>query len=172
MMIEPEFLIIAGLVFIFTATVWVRQHGLKALVADRAPLSQAVFTQWLRQSEPSARPHLLAVTSTGQAPSMRPCLTSDVASSPSDERDDTSMSRGQQLGFLSHIVASAVASADRAERLQCAAGEQVDGAHYALQNLLDELSTVMSITAPSKGRRDNRQTARPQSQRLPIAMAA
>jgi hypothetical protein len=60
-----------------------------------------------------------------------------------------SLSVGDQVSRLSAIVTTAIDGARDADRLHRAANEQLDAAHYALQNLLHDLSAVMSITAPS-----------------------
>ena len=53
-----------------------------------------------------------------------------------------------QITSLGRIVASAVDTAHKAERLHRTAHEQVDAAHYALQNLMNELSAVMPVATP------------------------
>jgi hypothetical protein len=154
MTFEPEFLIIAGVIFVLTGSFWLYREG---PLFGRLTILQARSTQ-PNLTRGSAAPRLLAIAPVTVA------SDTDVASPvPVD---------GGQLGCLSRIVNSGIATADRAERLHRAAGEQVDGAHYALQNLLDELSAVMTITTASKGRRDTRVT-QPRATKLPpLAIAA
>ena len=53
------------------------------------------------------------------------------------------------MARLGTIVAASVDTAARAQHLHRTAHEQVDSAHYALQNLLNELSAIMPISAPA-----------------------
>ena len=78
------------------------------------------------------------------------------------------------IGRLNGIVAAAVDTARNAERLHRGAHEQVDAAHYALQNLLNELSLVMPVAAPGlPARTAAPREAREQTRRaVETAMAA
>ena len=58
-----------------------------------------------------------------------------------------SLATETHIGRLNGIVTAAVDKARNAERLHRGAHEQVDAAHYALQNLLNELSAVMPVAA-------------------------
>ena len=154
MTIEPEFVFIAGLVFVLTGSFWLYREG--------QPLFAGLFQS--RSAKPKFvrglhSPRLLTVALPVSVAAVR------AASSPAGLIDG-------QLNSLSQIVNTGIATADRAERLHCAAGEQVDGAHYALQNLLDELSAVMTITTAAKGRRDNRLSLRPAVAVPQLALAA
>lgn len=72
----------------------------------------------------------------------RPCASG--AAVPVDNR----LSTATQINRLTHIVDAAAETAHAAGRLHRQAHEQVDAAHYALQNLLAELTAVMPVSAP------------------------
>jgi len=50
------------------------------------------------------------------------------------------------MARLEDIVMAASETARHAERFHYAAHQQIDAANYAIQNLLDELSAVMTVT--------------------------
>lgn len=54
------------------------------------------------------------------------------------------MTHSQQWDKVSGVLSSAIASASSARQLQAGAAQQLDLATYALYNLFDELSAVMS----------------------------
>lgn len=163
MMIEPEFLFIAGFVFVLTGSFWLYREGPLAFTGLSQPRSaKPEFIRGLHS------PQLLTVA---PALALRPASALGLAAHTLAAPPPAGLANGQ-LSCLSHIVNAGIATANRAERLHCAAGEQVDGAHYALQNLLDELSGVMAITTASMGRRDNRLSLRPAAAIPLLALAA
>lgn len=56
----------------------------------------------------------------------------------------TRMTPAQQWDKVSGVLTSAIASAANAKELQAGAAQQLDLATYALYNLFDELSAIMS----------------------------
>jgi hypothetical protein len=78
-----------------------------------------------------------------RAAAVAPIIASDV------EADAGHLSSSAQIGKICDIITIAGERARSAERLHRAAHEQIDAAHYALQNLLNELSAVMPIQAPA-----------------------
>lgn len=55
-----------------------------------------------------------------------------------------------QLQFVARALNDSIELADKANRLHTSAQQQLDAAHYALQNLLAELSLVLPVKAPAK----------------------
>ena len=74
-------------------------------------------------------------------------LPSAQAAVPPPVTPGHGLSAQTQIGRLSQIVTSAIVQAANAERLHRAAHEQIDGADYALQNLRNELSSIMPAFA-------------------------
>lgn len=151
MIIESEFIILAFLVFSLTATVWLQIHGLPFSLADLTTIENKPNHSF-RQS-PNA-PLLLPANAALSAPVITPVIakTSELASLI--PAGSVPLDQNTQLDRISQILQTAIGLADKAERLHNAAHEQLDSAHYALQNLLDELSAVMPITSPARAIRD------------------
>lgn len=99
--------------------------GMQRLAPQRAPQAAAIT---LRNMEP-ARPAPVRI---------------QHAQTPAKSR---------HIDALKGIVTGAVDRARSAEQFHRSAHEQVDAAHYALQNLLDELSAVMPIAKASRPQR-------------------
>ena len=145
MIFESEFVILTILVFSLTAAVRLHTHGFSFSLAELTTI----------QNKPSQ-----SIRRTAYAPLLLP----SAASTPVSEKTELQASiitagsvplgQNTQLNRVSQILQTAIELADKAERLHNAAHEQLDGAHYALQNLLDELSTVMPIASPAKAQRD------------------
>ena len=151
MFLESEFIILTIMVFSLTAAVWIQIHGFPFSLADLTTI-QNKPKQTIRRS--MSHPMLLPTAIPLAAPLDE---TTDLTTDPQAieaAAGTTPLDQTTQLSRVSKILQSAFALADKAERLHNAAHEQLDGAHYALQNLLDELSTVMTITSPAIVQRD------------------
>ena len=83
----------------------------------------------------------------------RPLFDAAAALQPVALQAPEAPAKGLHINRLSGIVASAVDQARSAEQFHRSAREQVDAAHYALQNLLDELSAVMPVAKADLPRR-------------------
>lgn len=75
-----------------------------------------------------------------------PAFAPVAAELPSSSADRT-LSTQSQIKRLSQIVTAAIDQAGNAQRLHCAAQEQIAGADYALQNLRNELASIMPAVA-------------------------
>jgi hypothetical protein len=147
MIIESGFIILAILVFSVTATVWLQIHGLPFSLADLTTI----------QNKPNH-----SIRRPANAPMLLPSAPPPSAHVFEKSQPQTTivpagtipLDQSTQLDRISQILQTAIGLADKAERLHNAAHEQLDSAHYALQNLLDELSTVMPIASPAKALRD------------------
>ncbi|MEQ1697449.1 MAG: hypothetical protein ABL901_16575 [Hyphomicrobiaceae bacterium] len=147
MIFDQEFIILTILVFSLTAAAWVYTHGVAFNLADLTTI-QKNPNQPIRRS--AIAPLLLPSTPPVTAPVAEKAELQSaglaVGSTPLDQHT--------QLDRIAGILQTAIELAGKAERLHNAAHEQLDGAHYALQNLLDELSAVMPVSAPAKGNHD------------------
>lgn len=79
----------------------------------------------------------------GAIPTLRAVDTAGVTVTPS-QAPAARMTAAQQWSKVSGIVSSAIESATSAKELHASAAQQLDLATYALYNLFDELSAVMS----------------------------
>ncbi len=147
MIFESEFVILTILVFSLTATTWWYTHGVSFSLADLTVI-QNKPNQSIRRA--ANAPMLLPAT----APASTPSIKKTELQAFSVVAGSVPLDQNTQLDRVAQILQSAIELADKAERLHNAANEQLDGAHYALQNLLDELSTVMPIASPAKAQRD------------------
>lgn len=144
MIFESEFLILAMLVFSVTATGWWFAHGHSFTLADLTIVEPRTKSANSRSAhKPAHVPVLLPVSATpARAASLH--TTTDIALTRPGE---IPLDAQTQLSRVSNILQNAIDLAAKAERLHNAAHEQLDSAHYALQNLLDELSAVMPIAS-------------------------
>ena len=140
MIIESEFLILAVLIFSLTAAFWLRANGLPFSLADLTIVQPRTANPLNKATQKAgSSPFLLPVSSIGVVVS-----PADAASAPALESTESiPLDTETQLNRVSFILQNAIDLAAKAERLHNAAHEQLDSAHYALQNLLDELSSVM-----------------------------
>ena len=153
MMFGPEFLMVALVVLCLTGAVWLRSYGFSSGIPaiPAKPMATGLSVRSIdRQS--ASRVMLLSSPAAFDAGSSQ-LRTAENKRSLSDKVSND-INVESQLGCLSRIVNSAIETAASAERLHCAARDQLDGAHYAIQNLFDELSAVMTITASPMSRRD------------------
>lgn len=155
MVIDPELLLLAAIVLPLAFLIWL------------VPMSRAVYHVARTSGEPpmaaparaALKRHpvtLLSVPSKpGRAfiPLSREGTVSEFATAdtlPSTEQPrDAVPTVGTHMARIGEIVAASVDTAMRARALHRTAHEQVDSAHYALQNLLSELSAIMPIAAPT-----------------------
>ena len=141
MTFDPEYLILAFIVVSLATLAWMAVGGDRVLAA----ITRRVPKQTTRRAP--ARVHLIKPDARPAFGPVRSATTTDgaervIRSTNSATPVETQITR------LGSIVTSAVATARHAERLHRTAHEQVDAAHYALQNLLNELSAVMPIATP------------------------
>ena len=172
MIFESEFAILTILVFSLTATVWWYTHGV-SFSLGQFNLGELTAIQ----NNPNR-----SIRRPANGPILLPSTTPSAASLPiAVTADNTGITPGSipldqntQLDRISQILRDAIAVADKAERLHNAAHEQLDSAHYALQNLLDELSGVMPVTSSAKALRDvtRAPTHAPSRQSYVTALAA
>ena len=157
MTIEPEFYLIALAVLTLTAAVRFRHDGfgpgglwqaLAALTTVKSKFDMRHSNK--RYPKAPTAPVLLVVPASAQVGAAEP----QVPAKPQPVAGLIRRDGAAQLDRISQIVNSAIETADRAKRLHVAAHEQVDSAHYALQNLLDELSAVMSTGPFAKSTRN------------------
>jgi hypothetical protein len=140
MIIESEFIILAVLIFSLTAALWLRANGMPFSLADLTIVQPRTAI-----SSSNAAPK------TGSSPFLLPVSPMSVVANFPETVSEQSPERAAsipldtetQLNRVSFILQNAIDLAAKAERLHNAAHEQLDSAHYALQNLLDELSAVM-----------------------------
>lgn len=143
MIFDSEFVILTILVFSLTAAVWWYKHGNSYSLADLTTIQK-------RPNQPirrSANAPVLLPSTPAESPRIYDQAEPQSAAIPAGS---VPLGQDTQLDRVSQILRSAIELADKAERLHNAAHEQLDSAHYALQNLLDELSTVMPVSAPAK----------------------
>ena len=142
MTLDPEYLLLAGIVLSLTALVWF------------TPLRRSVFvapSKAAARSPPRNRPvRLMAAQpysgTTAGVSQGQGIAVEDAGVATHKPSTDTLVS--PHMARLQVIVTVTLDTAHLAQRLHKSAHEQVDGAHYALQNLLNELSSVMSIAGP------------------------
>jgi hypothetical protein len=166
MLIEPEFLIVFAIVLALTSAVWSTSQAKEtrgpswphSLVVS-APVPSRPSARAIRSSSPQSsprrngpakKPTLLAaspVTVAHPVPPVARALANTVE--PVTASTDTRLSSATQVSRLTNIVQTGVETAQTAGRLHRQAHEQVDAAHYALQNLLAELTIVMPVAAPA-----------------------
>ena len=144
MNLDPDLVILCGIVLAATALLWA------------IPASRQVFTapSAAVRSRPEGGPamrrspvQLLAVAARPAA-AVHDAVDAVVLAAGRATYDEPSRPLGVHMARVSTIVTASVDNAARAQRLHQAAREQVDSAHYALQNLLNELTSVMPISAP------------------------
>lgn len=145
MIFEPEILLLAVIVVSITTMLWS-----KSIALD--PAFSGLAIQRLGGVEPAIAARILAhrkpllLTSAPRSDG----AVSLPAHMPLQLQAPTEQSGQSQIVRLSQIVNAAIETAGHAERLQRSAHEQIDSAHYALQNLLDELSAIMpAAVAPA-----------------------
>ncbi len=73
--------------------------------------------------------------------------SADVPAQPHVVRPQASMGRDEQWSKLISVITGAVQRTTDAGSFHAAAEQQLDLAHYALCNLMDELSAVMAVPA-------------------------
>jgi hypothetical protein len=161
MTIDTEILTIFVIVFTLTVLMWInplsrslligdlskRERAAKAAVAARRPL--------VRLTKPTAAQAVGDQRDAGMVTIHAiEASVSGASGEESTHRQDGARPASGHMARLNQIVSSAVDCAQAVERLHRTAHEQVDSAHYALQNLLNELSAVMPITAPNQTHRD------------------
>lgn len=152
MIFESEFAILTFLVFSLTAAAWWYTNGV-SFSFGQFNLGQLTEIK----SDP-----IRSIQRPANAPNLLPTTPPVSVNHPiAVQADNTGVAAGSvpldpnaQLDRISQILRDAIAVADKAERLHNAAHEQLDSAHYALQNLLDELSGVMPVTSAPKAQRD------------------
>ncbi len=162
MIFESEFVFLTILVFSLTAAVWLHTHGFSFSLAELTTIQNNLHQPMRRPAKtpillPSAIPLCTPTPVKAETPAANtPAANSQAANSQSAiiAAGSIPLDQNAQLNRVSQILQSAIELADKAERLHNAAHEQLDGAHYALQNLLDELSTVMPVTSPAKAHTD------------------
>lgn len=168
MSIEPEYLILAFIILSLTTVSWMAMGGSPGLAAlttlepqpQAEPRVQAkgqrrpAPTRLVRAKAPAAAPvataHAKPPSNLRVTPPFAPATPVEGAAAPratNSAAAATPLLSGSQIGRLSHIVGSAVATARQAEHLHRSANEQLDAAHYALQNLMIELAAVMPVAA-------------------------
>lgn len=171
MMFGPEFLMVALVFLCLTGAVWLSRYGLSSGISafPAKPMATGLSVRSIqRQSAsrvmlPSSSPAFDTGSSQLRTAENRRSLSVKFSNDINVE---------SQLCCLSRIVNSAIEAAASAERLHCAARDQLDGAHYAIQNLFDELSAVMTITASPMSRRDTNVVLRHSSTPLYVTALA
>lgn len=155
MIFESEFAILTFLVFSMTATVWWYTHGVSLSLGqfNLAELTAIQNNPNRSSRRPPNGPILLPSTTTASA-NPPEVVIAENADTNGTTSGSTPLDQNAQLDRISQILRDAIAVANKAERLHNAAHEQLDSAHYALQNLLDELSGVIPVTSSAKAQRD------------------
>ncbi len=156
MFFDTDLAVLAGAIFAVTAVFWIssfaplvwaastarvdesRSLELPFMVAQRGAMLRKSVLRRMVPVEP-------AVIVRELAPVGEPVVAAKV------EPDSQRMTVDTQVARISEIVTRAVDGARDAGRLHEAAHEQLDAAHYALQNLLHELSAVMSVPGATVG---------------------
>jgi len=147
MIFESEFLILTLAIFSVTAASWWLLHGPTFKLADLTIVEPREKSRHSRIRQKSTHsPVLLPVSAATASVASAPPAVLSVTTNPGDKPDQP-LDAQAQLNRVSHILQNAINVAAKAERLHNAAHEQLDSAHYALQNLLSELSTVMPIAS-------------------------
>lgn len=147
MIFESEFLILAMLVFSATAAAWWFARGPAFSLADLTIVEPRAKSATSKSAHKSAHNRVLLPGGAVSADAGSHVVASPgIPNRPGDMPLDTQT----QLNRVSIILQNAIDLAANAESLHNAAHEKLDSAHYALQNLLDELSAVMPIASPSK----------------------
>jgi hypothetical protein len=166
MTIDPEMLTIFVIVLTLTVLMWAHPRSRSVLIGDAAGRERAARAAvaprrpLVRLGKPSAQ---VADTLEGSKGAFRGARGGAVARAGAVVAEahvdpDAGKLRPASVHMmrLTEIVSSAVERVHSVECLQRTAHEQVDSAHYALQNLLNELSAVMPISAPTQKRREVR----------------
>lgn len=150
MLFDTDLLVVVGVIFAVTALFWSRsfaqlawarkmkrseQSSVTVLPFAIAPSTVGSGKAMLRRMVPAG----VAVKVPAIAPAIEPLGEATVAPKTGRLSVDTQVAR------IAEIVTRAVDGARDADRLHHAAHEQLDAAHYALQNLMHELSAVMSV---------------------------
>jgi len=144
MIFESEFLILTIAIFSVTAASWWLSRGPSFTLADLTivePRAKSLNSRVRQKSTHS--PVLLPVSAAPASAALAQPAADRHPTFPSDKPLDAQT----QLNRVSHILQNAIDVAAKAERFHNAAHEQLDSAHYALQNLLSELSAVMPIAS-------------------------
>ena len=153
MIFESEFVFLTILVFSLTAAVWLHTHGFTFSLAELTTIQNNLHQPMRRPAKtPMLLPSAIPLSTPTPVKAKTPAANTQAANSQAANiaAGSIPLDQNAQLSRVSQILQSAIELADKAERLHNAAHEQLDGAHYALQNLLDELSTVMPVTSPAK----------------------
>jgi hypothetical protein len=155
MLIDPELLLLAAIVLPLAGLIWLvpmsravyhvaRTSGDTRMVGPaRAAIKRRPVTLLTVEAKPGRAFIPLAREGT-----VSEITNGDTASSHEQPRDPVP-AVGTHMARIGEIVAASVDTALRAQKLHRMAHEQVDSAHYALQNLLNELSAIMPIAAPA-----------------------
>ncbi len=157
MIFESEFVFLTILVFSLTAAVWLHTHGFSFSLAELTTIQNNLHQPMRRPAKtPMLLPSAIPLSTPTPVKAETPAANTPAANSQAAmiAAGSIPLDQNAQLNRVSQILQSAIELADKAERLHNAAHEQLDGAHYALQNLLDELSTVMPVTSPAKAHTD------------------
>jgi hypothetical protein len=150
MFFDTDLLVVVGVIFAVTALFWSRSFAQLAWARTMTRAEQNSVTELPFAVAPSTVgsrkavlrrmvPAVVAVKVPEIAPAVEPI--GEVTVAPKTGR----LSVDTQVARIAEIVTRAVDGARDADRLHHAAHEQLDAAHYALQNLLHELSAVMSV---------------------------
>jgi hypothetical protein len=150
MFFDTDFLVVVGVIFAVTALFWSRSFAQLAWArtmkraemnsVTELPFAVAPSTVGLRTAARRRMvPAVVAVKVPASAPAIETVREATVVPKTGRLTVDTQVAR------IAEIVTRAVDGARDADRLHHAAHEQLDAAHYALQNLLHELSAVMSV---------------------------
>lgn len=176
MFFDTDLLVVVGVIFAVTAMSWTRSLARLAWAhatsrAEQASVVALPFAVAERSS--SARKAVLrrmvpaVVAANGPAVALRPEM---VVATPTKVATDR-LSVGSQVARIAEIVTRAVEGARDADRLHHAAHEQLDAADYALQNLMHELSAVMSVPRVKTARPSKVQLATEVAVLVPFATA-
>lgn len=152
MLYDPEVQILAFLIFAMLGAIWSWRVGLFAHIGDLTVIERARPDEKPAKAAVSGlRAPVLLAPSTDLA-QVRPQPAAAVAPTSGTTTTVPSaqlLDPATQLSLVSRVLNEAIETAERAERLHAAAHERLDSAHYALQNLLAELSSVLPVAAPA-----------------------
>ena len=154
MTIDPELLLLGAIVAALAGLIWL------------VPASRAVYRVTRRGgampiTSPGAaaikrRPVTLLTVPVKPDRAVRSLVRDAAGERSRDEPADAiGPTVGAHMARVGDIVAASIETALRAQRLHRTAHERVDSAHYALQNLLSELSAIMPIIAPAPSTRQS-----------------